>query len=445
MKLSFHGGAQEVTGACHLLETATTKILVDCGLFQGCEECADMNFGKFGFDPGAIDALFITHTHLDHVGRIPRLVREGFRGVIYSTAATRDIARFILEDALSLARRDRDERELYNEQDIEKAFSLWKALPYRERLEVGDMEMQLRNAGHVLGSAMIEIWAEGKHILFTGDLGNVPSTLLPPPEMVEGVEYLVMESTYGNKTHEEAGTRELLLERAVEDIAARRGTLMIPAFATERTQDILHLLNEMVHEKRIPDMPMFIDSPLAIKITEVYERYLSEYNEDIQELAKKHPNLFRFKRLMFTPSVEESRHINDISQPKVIIAGSGMMSGGRILHHARRYLGDAKSILLIIGYQSAGSLGRRLIDGQKTIKIFGDEIFVEAEIRKIGGFSAHADNPQLYAFVAAMHSTLRRVFMVQGEQAAAHHLAEEIRDRLAIDASVPLLHDEVEL
>ena len=443
MKISFHGGAREVTGACHLLETAGAKILVDCGMFQGCDECADLNFAPFRFVPSEITALVITHAHLDHVGRIPKLVREGFSGPIYSTAPTRDLARLILEDALGIA--ERRNEALYTTADIAAAFSRWRDLPYGKSADVGNARLTLRDAGHILGSAMAEVEAEGKRLLFTGDLGNVPSVLLPPPDAPEGIEYLVIESTYGGRTHEDARERVLLLERAVEDTASRGGTLMIPAFATERTQDILYLLNEMVYFRRVPDMSVFVDSPLAIRATEVFEKYPEYYRRDIRDLFSRHPHLFRFRRLRLTQTVEESKKINEVPPPKVIIAGSGMMAGGRILHHARRYLSDPKSILLIPGYQSGGSLGRRLVEGEKVVRIFGEETAVEAEIRLVQGFSAHADGPQLFAFAERMRDTLKRVFVVQGEEKQAMHLAQEIADRLGIPADAPMLHDSVEL
>lgn len=443
MHVSFHGGAREVTGACHLLETAQIKILIDCGMFQGSDEHGEANRLDFKFTPSAIDALIVTHAHLDHVGRIPKLVRDGFRGVIYSTAATRELARPILEDALHLAEREDD--ALYTMGDIDCAFAQWQDVGYGVPWTVGDATMQLKNAGHILGSSIVMIIAEGKRVVFTGDLGNVPSILLPPPDAVTDAEYLIIESTYGSRTHEEADKRVLLLERAVEDVAARGGTLLIPAFATERTQDILHLLNEMVYFKRIPEMPMFVDAPLATRITDVFEHHIELYNPDVQKLYREHPHLFKFKRLKFTESVEESKAINDVRPPKVILAGSGMMTGGRVLHHARRYLPDPKSILLITGYQSGGSLGRRLVEGEKTVKIAKEEITVRAEIRTINGFSAHADNPQLFAFITANRDTLKRVFVVQGEEAEADHLAQEVKDRLGIPAESPALYEEAEI
>lgn len=443
MKISFHGGAREVTGACYLLESANTKILIDCGLFQGSREWDDLNFEDFKFDPKTIDVVFVTHGHLDHVGRLAKLVQKGFNGKIYSTSPTRDLAQLILDDALHLA--ERENKALFNHEDLEKTFTLWENLSYGEEIGIGDVSVKLREAGHILGSSFVEINAEDKHILFTGDLGNIPSVLVPPPEKFQDIEYLIIESTYGNRAHEAVGERVLKLERAVEDIAARGGALMIPAFATERTQDILHLLNEMLLFKRIPEIPVFVDAPLAIRVTEVFEKYPQFYKEEIKDLFSKHPHLFRFKKLRLTQTPEESKEINNVPSPKVILAGSGMMNGGRILHHAKRYLSDPKSILLIIGYQGAGSLGRRLLDGEKLVKIFGEEISVEAEIRQIGGFSAHADNPQLFSFVESNRDFLKRVFVVQGEDQEALHFSQEIKDRLGVSAEVPKLYESFEI
>jgi len=453
MKISFHGGAQEVTGACHLLETSQTKILVDCGMFQGKDCCPEANFGKFEFIPEEIDKVFITHAHIDHIGRLPRLIQEGFKGKIHSTPATKDLARPLLEDALMLARRgitpekepSTDAENLYTEKDLETLFSLWEAIEYGQEMDFKNMKVKFLNSGHILGSSLVEIWAGGKHLLFTGDLGNIPSVLLPSPEKVKDIDFLIIESAYGERIHKEVEQRVFKLERAVEDVAARGGSLLIPAFATERTQDLLHLLNEMMLFKRIPDMPVFVDSPLAIKITEVFENYPSYYKEEIKDLFRKHPNLFKFKKLRFTESVAESKSINGVPPPKIIIAGSGMMTGGRILHHARKYLADPNSILLIVGYQSRHSLGRRLLEGENIVKIFGEEIMVRAETRLAEGFSAHADSEQLFSFVRESRDTLKRVFVVQGEKEEAEFFAQMVKDRLGIQADAPVLYQEFEI
>lgn len=443
MKITFHGGAREVTGACYLLESGGALILVDCGMFQGGREVEALNAERFVFDAAGLDALFVTHAHMDHVGRIPKLIKEGFHGKIISTPATRDLARLLLEDALSIAVHEHE--QIFSAEDIEQAFKLWEGVPYGESVQIKEVRVELKNAGHILGSSFIAVEAEGKRIWFTGDLGNVPSILLPPPDVAHDIDYMVVESAYGNRTHESSGDRVLKLERAIEDTAAQGGVLMIPAFATERTQDILHLLNEMVHLKRVPEMPVFVDAPLAIRITEVFERYHGYYREEIQGLLKQHPNLFKFKRLQFTETVDESKSINEVHPPKIIIAGSGMMNGGRILHHVRRYISDSRSILLIVGYQGRGSLGRRLLEGEHVVKIFGEDVLVKADIRTIDGFSAHADNPQLMSFVSTARETLKRVFVVQGEEDQALHLMQEIRDTLGIAAETPMLHESFEL
>lgn len=443
MRISFHGGAREVTGACYLLESGEAKILIDCGLFQGTHECEELNFQPFSFAVPEIDAVIVTHAHLDHVGRLPKLAREGFKGKIFSTAPTKDLAVLILEDALSLS--ERQGKSLYDHSDLEKIMENWEVVSYQEKFRLGDLEVKLHEAGHILGSALVELWGENKHLLFTGDLGNIPSALLPPPETFQNIEYLVIESTYGSRTHEAAGERVLNLERAVEETASRQGTLLLPSFATERTQDILYLLNEMLLFKRIPEIPVFVDAPLAIRVTAVFEQYTEFYKEEIRELFRGHPNLFKFKKLRFTVSVEESKAINEVQPPKVILAGSGMMTGGRILHHARRYLPDPKSILLVIGYQASGSLGRRLVDGEKLVKIMGEEVEVRAEVREIHGFSAHADNPQLFSFVERNRDALKHVFVVQGEEAQALHFSQEIKDRLGVEAEAPNLYEKFEI
>jgi metallo-beta-lactamase family protein len=443
MRISFYGAARQVTGSCHLIETKEAKILLDCGLFQCSKECEEENFQPFGFNPAEIDAILVAHSHLDHIGRVPKLVKDGFRGKIYSTAPARDLAFLALEDALNLAVREGE--AIYGEEDLEKTKSLWESVSYYETISLKDAKFRLSNAGHILGSALIEIWAEEKHILYTGDLGNSPSVLLPPYDTFKDLDYLIIESTYGNKTHESFDERRVKLERAMEDIAAKGGTLMIPAFATERTQEIIFYLNDMLAHKRIPQIPVFVDSPLAIRATRVFEKYPDQYKEEIRELYREHPNLFKAKNLKFTETVEESKSINDVPPPKAVIAGSGMMAGGRILHHARRYLQDPKSMLLIVGYQAAGSLGRRLIDGASMVKLFGEEIPVRAEIRKINGFSAHADEPQLFSFVETAKDSLKKVFVVHGEEAQAMHLTQEIKDRLGVEAEAPMAGGKFEI
>ena len=304
-------------------------------------------------------------------------------------------------------------------------------------MAVGDARITFRQAGHILGSSMVEIMADGKKILFTGDLGNAPMPLLAPPEKVSGVQILIIESAYGNRAHEDFDERKTKLERAIEDIVKRGGTLMIPAFALERTQELLFEFNDLIEQGRIPRIPIFIDSPLSIRATEVYKHYESYFNNATQTIIRNGDDIFRFPGLHMTLSTEDSKAINNVKGPKVILAGAGMMNGGRILHHAKRYLPDRNNMILFIGYQAAGSIGRRIIDGEKEVTIFGDRVTVSAEVRSIRGYSSHADMNGLFEFVKTQADTLEKVFVVQGEPAASLFLSQRIRDYLGVDASAP--------
>lgn len=445
ISLSFHGGAREVTGACYLLEAGSKKLLVDCGMFQDGDNGDERNREPFAFDAAGIEAVFLTHAHIDHIGRLPKLFREGFRGTIYSTPPTRDLAKILLEDALGLARKGEAE-PFFSEDDIAGAMKLFHAVEYGEDIILGEeITAKLLPAGHILGSAFIRVTIGGKVFLFSGDVGNDPSTLLPPRASVPEVNILVVESTYGNRRHKTIRDRGLALERAIEDITSRKGTLMLPVFATERTQEILFEINELVQKKRVPAIPVFLDSPLAERATEVFSRYTSYYRDEVQRLCREHRHLFQFKNLKFAMSVEESKTINDVPPPKVILAGSGMSSGGRIIHHERRYLPDPNSILLITGYQSAGSLGRRLLDHEREVKIHDEAVPVRAEVRVIDGYSAHADQEELLQFVDEMRENLERVFVVQGEPDAAFSLEHLIQDKFGIAASAPVYGERFEL
>jgi metallo-beta-lactamase family protein len=323
--------------------------------------------------------------------------------------------------------------------------TLWRGVQYHEKVAIGPFSIEFFDAGHILGSSFIKIEADGKSIVFSGDLGNVPAPLLRPTEDLPEVDYLVMESTYGGRTHAEVHTRRDLLEDAIVQTVKRGGVLMIPAFSMERTQDLLLHIHELAEERRMPNVPVFMDSPLAIKLTTIYEKYASYFDADSLKKMKSGDDLFNFPHLHFALTPEESKEINTVPQPKIIIAGSGMSNGGRILHHERRYLQDPKSCLLIVGYQAAGTLGRKLLDGARSVVLFGEEIPVRCEIRVIHSYSAHADQPRLLEWVKPRVKHLKHVFLVHGEREEGEALLETMHEKFAITPEIPSLGQSVEL
>ena len=350
MFLSFFGGTKIVTGANYLLEIGKRKILIDCGLFQGPEELEKINLDPFPYNPKEIDAVLLTHAHLDHIGRLPKLVKDGFGGKIFGTPATLDLTRIMLKDELDLQPQESDlpkEQPLFSKEDLEKTFTLFQPVEYHQKIQVPstlktlidpkeEISFKLLDAGHILGSAIIEVFAEGKKIVFSGDLGNQPTPLLRQTELPSSADYILVESTYGDRTHPDLLQRKDLLEDTIEEVIGRGGVLMIPAFALERTQELLYELNELVENDRIPQSPVFVDSPLAIRSIEVYKKYERYYNKEAAYLLRSGDKIFDFPRLVFTLNVNQSKKINDVPPPKVIIAGSGMSTGGRILYHEEK-------------------------------------------------------------------------------------------------------------
>jgi len=440
MKVTFHGGAGQVTGANYLVSSDDTRILIDCGLVQGGRFSESQNSKPFPYDPASIAAAFVTHAHIDHTGRLPQLVQSGFKGTVYSTPPTRDFAELLLYDSEHVIRGEL-EREglppLYTPEDVAALMERWEGVGYHKPITVGPFKVTLYDAGHILGSSSIMVEAEGKKVIFSGDLGNPPTPIIKPTEYISEADYCLVESTYGNRVHEDFERRKDLLEDAIEDAVKSGGVLMIPAFAMERTQELLFELNELAEHGRIPKIPIFIDSPLAIKLTGVYQKYQNYFNQEAWNLVRSGDAIFNFPGLKMTLTVEQSKEINDVPPPKIIIAGSGMSQGGRILHHERRYLSDPKSTILFIGYQAEGSLGRRIYDGAKSVRIFGEEVPVRCKRRAIGGYSAHADQPKLLEWVRHMRDSLRSAFIVQGESEASDALAQKVRDELAVKAIIP--------
>lgn len=439
--VTFWGGVGIVTGSNFLVEHGGKKFLVDCGLIQGEKFAMDDNRAPFPYNPSEVEYLFVTHAHLDHVGRIPKLVKDGFNGTIYSTPETRQLALLIMEDACDILAKEASRDgvlPLYEMAHINQAMALWKEIPYHTQTDIyPSLSVYLKDAGHVLGSSMYEFTMGDKKVMFTGDLGNSPTPLLKDTEAIPGVEYLIMESVYGDRNHEPKDERRKKLAQVINRTARQGGAVVIPAFSLERTQVILHELNHLVESHQITSVPIFIDSPLAIKVTEIYKNSPHNFNEHIKKDLQGGDDIFNFPRLKYSITRQDSMAIRNTPNPKVIIAGSGMSVGGRVTHHEINYLPDSRSTILLVGYQSVGSLGRKLQDGAKTVSINGEEVSVKAAIETINGYSSHKDSEHLVEFVNTSRDTLKKVFVVMGEPKASLFLTQRLRDYLGVNALYP--------
>lgn len=441
-KITFCTGVGTVTGANFLFETPKgTRILVDCGMVQGEKVALEENAEKFPYDLSAIQALFITHAHLDHVGRIPKIVKDGYKGPIYSTPQTRELAEIVLTDAVNIIAseaRHNNTVPLYGHEDVPVVFNQWKTIEYHETFKLNDdVSVYLKDAGHILGSTMFEVTTGDIKILFTGDLGNSPAPLLRDTEPVGDVDYIVMESVYGDRNHENVQDRRAQLEKVIKDTIARGGTLVIPSFAIDRTQVLLYELNELIKQGRVPSVPVYMDSPMASKATDIYKKNEDLFNDSVKAEIAGGNDIFSFKNLELTVSPQDSRIIDGDKSPKIIFAGSGMSVGGRIVSHEQYYLPDPKSTILLVGYQSTGSLGRQIADGAKVVRIHNENIKIQAHIETLYSYSAHKGGDQLVQFVATATKRLKEVFPVMGEPKSSMYLAQRINDELEIKAMVP--------
>ncbi len=448
LKLTFASGAGMVTGSNFLLEGNGKKFLVDCGLIQGEKLADDENWMPFPYPVNEIDILFITHAHVDHIGRIPKLISEGFKGRIVSTIPTKEITELMLLDTLNILKHDKthDLAHIYTTEIISEAMSLWDTLEYHQTLNVDHgFQFAFKDSGHILGSGILEVIYNGKKIVFTGDLGNSPSPLLRDTEMINDADYLIMESVYGDRNHEDREVRKGKLEEVIKENYKRKGTLIIPVFSLERSQELLFEIDSLVENKKIPAMPIFLDSPLAIKLTKVYKKYEHYFNDRAQAIIETGNNIFNFTGLELTEETEESKAILKVPNPKIIMAGSGMSNGGRIIHHEINYLPDPNNTILLIGYQSVGTLGRLIQEGVKKLQIQGQEIMLKARVVQISGYSGHKDSDHLVEFVEPMAGKVKKVFLVMGEPKAALFLAQKMKDNLNIDATVPSAGDSVML
>lgn len=445
--LTTYGGAGSVTGANFMFSAGDERVLVDCGLKQGQGEIED-NGKDFAYDPSGVQALFVTHAHIDHIGRIPKLVRDGFKGEIYSTAPTKALAAVMLRDGYNVMRFKHEAGgppPIYEEGDIDHALNQWREVEYGKEVSVGEVRALFKNAGHILGSAMIALRkGDSDAVLFTGDLGNPDTLLIPQTEDPGDVRYVLMESVYGNRVHEKAGDRKEKLREIIEHTARVDGELLIPAFSLERTQVMLYELNELVEAGEVPPLPVYLDSPLAIEVTEIYSQFSSYFNEEVREDIASGDDIFSFPNLNITRSSKESKAINREEGAKIIIAGAGMSHGGRIIFHEKRYLREKTTTLLIVGYQMPGSMGRRLLDGASEVTIDGTKVPVRARIERLHGYSAHADRDDLLSFAERAKSA-EKFIVAMGEPQTSSFLAQRIHDYLGKDAWVPGAGESIEL
>ena len=465
IKLSFLGAARNVTGSRHLVEADGERVLVDCGLYQE-RQFRGRNWDAFPVPPKNIDAVLLTHAHLDHCGLLPKLVREGFGGKIYCTAATAEIARIILldsahiqeEDAEYKARRHRKERRkgpypevpLYTLADAEKSLPHFSPVPYKKPVRVAkSMEAVFHDAGHVLGSSMITLKVsrdgETRTILFSGDVGRKNMPILEDPTTFDRADYVLTESTYGDRTHQSAEDVESRLGEVVNATIQGGGNLVIPSFALERSQDLLYHLNELLVAGRIPKVKVFLDSPMAINITKVFEEHPELFDDEMSERVRRAKSPFQFPGLEMTRTTDDSKAINHRTDPCIIIAGSGMCTGGRVKHHIVNNISRPESTLLFIGYQAIGTLGRVIVDGKKNVRIHGRRHRVRANVEQIGGFSAHADRDELLQWLRGLKTPPRGVFVVHGDEDSAQAFGEYLTEKTGWNVTVPAYQDEVVL
>ena len=444
LRITFHGGAESVTGSNFLVEGEKGKVLIDCGLEQGRDASIREMAEPFAFDVPSIDALVITHAHLDHIGRAPKLMREGFAGKVYATHPTLDLMDIMLRDSVRLLAEEAQEHgipPLYSEHDVDLLMARAVPLPLHEETEVAPgLSIYFRQTGHILGSVSVRIKsADGTAIALTGDIGNTPNPYLPDAEPIEDADALVMESVYGDRVHDHKGeAREKALRDALSRAIKRGGTILIPAFSIERTQLMLYEISNMMDAGELPRIPVFLDSPLAIKVTEMYEKWSGEFfKKDVKEELKHEGSLFRFRGFQDTLSREDSMDIDHVPGPKIILAGAGMSHGGRIGRHEALYLPDPKTTLFIVGYQAPGSPGRMLQDGAPKVNVNGRWIKMRAKVEQFSGWSAHADRDGLLEFSEKALPRTKTFFVTLGEPASARFLAQRIHDYLGAKAVVP--------
>ncbi|HEY7862369.1 MAG TPA: MBL fold metallo-hydrolase [Thermoanaerobaculia bacterium] len=457
-RLAFLGACGTVTGSRFLLRQNGAGLLVDCGVFQGNRALEQKNWNSPGFPPSDVTGIALTHAHIDHTGYVPRFAREGWSGPVWATPPTVDLLEILWRDAGRLHEEDaryankkgysRHQPALpfFTEEEARRALGLCRSLPFHERLEVApQLAFSFRRVGHILGASFVVAEAGGVRIAFSGDVGQRDVPILKDPEPPDRLDYLVLESTYGDRLHPKSSPEEELAA-VVEETVARRGVLLIPAFAVGRTQDVLYFLRRLQLARRIPeDLPIFVDSPMATSVVETYCAHTSEHDLEMAKLLDEGACPIQGPSVRFTRTSEESKRLNDRRGPMVIVSASGMLSGGRVLHHLRRRLPDSSTTLLFVGFQAEGTRGRRILSGEREVSIHGERVVVRAEIRSIPALSAHADQKGLLEWIASLKEPPRAVFLVHGEEEPRRALSEAIRARFGWNVVLPAEGESVEL
>jgi len=468
MKITFFGGAQTVTGSKYLIETEDYSLLLDCGMHQGKREISNQLNKKLPFNAATIDAMILSHAHADHCGMIPMLCKDGFLGKIYCTAATADIAKFILEDTAQIWQEDARHynkhlpegqvpiEPIYTETDVKKTFGHFEPVSYfRLSNEWTRLNKNIRfkfyDAGHILGSAvtLLEITENGqvKNVIFTGDLGRHYLPILRDPEFVkEQAQTIITECTYGNRVHKPASDLEQELKAIISEAVKNKSKIIVPAFSLGRTQELVYILHKLIDKKEIPALPIFVDSPLAQKITRVFQNYTSDFDEEFwEDFGEKGDHAFLFKSLITTHSVDESKSINGKPGPMIVIAGSGMCEGGRILHHLKNNIEDKNAVILITGYQAENTLGRKLVEGVTPVKIYGQQYQLKAKVIVLNELSAHADQKDLLRYIRNI-SGLSRVFLVHSEIKEAAAFKDVVsKSNLLVSVDIPIFRETFEI
>lgn len=468
MKIKFCGASTGVTGSCHLLTSGEHKILLDCGQFQGGKAQDALNYEKFPFEPSEIECVVLSHAHIDHCGRLPLLTKRGFEGKIYCTDATADLLSVMLKDSAYIhdketewknrkaERAGREQVEpLYTIEDAEKTLSLVSPILYDQQIEINsDMKIVFNDAGHILGSAITELWVteddKESKIVFSGDLGMEGRPILRDPTYIKKADYVIMETTYGNRIHKELGSGVDKLIEIILNTTRRGGNVVIPSFAVGRTQELIYELNRFYdsnneYRKELDKIFVYIDSPMATTATEIFRRNAQVFDEETREYILKGDNPLEFKNLKFTRSSKESQDLNFNKEPKIIISASGMCEAGRIRHHLKHNLWNPKNSIVFVGYQGQGTLGRSLVEGIKMVTLFGEEIQVNAEIHNLEGFSGHADQNGLFAWLAHFEQKPKQIFLVHGEEESKKDFAKLVNEKLSYEPIVVMGNSEFEL